>query len=316
MVWNRRARKAAGRNRLNPAWQWVWSTPVHQALVDLETFVRAQQIAEGRQRSRPVPGPNRHPQTKRVYRLRGYVVCTLCGRRIHGKPSGGTTYYVCAPKAEYRPEGHPPSIWIREDTLLDRLEDFLSVHLFGATRRQLIEAHEGTVDAEQQRERRQRLSSLRTAVADCAARSRRLVRNLQLLERPHPSLLHEIAARPTELRAQQQDLQQRLITELNTEAGEHERYRDGARVPLSKVPVTAAQLSRLPDEMSRPLFEPLQLSVRYDGRTGDAVCGIVLPFAVTNDESYGIPQSEAHAVRCEVAVPDGADAAALQERQL
>ncbi|MEV0635951.1 recombinase family protein [Streptomyces sp. NPDC050619] len=105
MVWNRRARKAAGRNPLNPVGQWVWSTaPVPQALVDLETFVRAPQVAEGRRRSRPVPGPNQHPQTNRIYRLHGYVVRALCGRRIHGKPSGRTTYYVCAPKAEYRPD--------------------------------------------------------------------------------------------------------------------------------------------------------------------------------------------------------------------
>ncbi|NUR03994.1 MAG: recombinase family protein [Streptomyces sp.] len=88
MVWNRRARKAAGGNRLDPVGEWVWSTtPVHEALVDLETFVRAQQIAERRQRSRPAPGANRHPQTKRIHRLRGYVFCALCGRRIHGKPS-------------------------------------------------------------------------------------------------------------------------------------------------------------------------------------------------------------------------------------
>ncbi|NGO45749.1 hypothetical protein [Streptomyces ureilyticus] len=112
------------------------------------------------------------------------------------------------------------------------------------------------------------------------------------------------------------DLQQQLITEMNNEAGEHERYREGVRVPLSQVPVTAAQLSRLPDELSRPLFDALHLKVRYDGHTGDALCGMVLPFAVTNDAPHRTPESEARAVRCEVAVADGADFAALQERQL
>ncbi|MEV1078741.1 recombinase family protein [Streptomyces sp. NPDC050211] len=61
MVWNRRARKGNGRNRLNPVEEWVWSTtPAHAALVDLETFVRAQEVAERRQRSRGAPGANRH----------------------------------------------------------------------------------------------------------------------------------------------------------------------------------------------------------------------------------------------------------------
>lgn len=68
--------------------------------------------------------------------------------------------------------------------------------------------------------------------------------------------------------------------------------------------------------MRAQVFDALRLTVRYDGRTGDALCGIIFPFAVTNDESYGIPKSETRAVRCEVAVADGADAAALQKRQL
>lgn len=80
--------------------------------------------------------------------------------------------------------------------------------------------------------------------------------------------------------------------------------------------MTAAQLSCLPDELSRPLFDALHLKVRYAGRTGDAVCEIVLPFAVTNDAPHQIPRSEARAVRCEVAVVEGADAKELQERQL
>lgn len=38
MVWNRRARKGAGKNRLNPVSEWVWSKdPVHEVIIDLET---------------------------------------------------------------------------------------------------------------------------------------------------------------------------------------------------------------------------------------------------------------------------------------
>jgi len=81
------------------------------------------------------------------------------------------------------------------------------------------------------------------------------------------------------------------------QVAEAERYREGVRVPLSQVPVTAAQLSRLPDELSRPLFDALHLRVRYDGRTGDAVCRIVLPFAITNDAPHRTPKSEARVVR-------------------
>lgn len=316
MVWNRRARKAAGRNRLNSVEEWVWSpTPAHAALVDLETFVRAQKVAERRQGSRRASGPNSHPQTKRVYRLRGYVFCALCGRRIHGKPSRRSTYYVCAPKAEYRPEGHPPSIWMREDALLEHLANFLCTHVFSPARRQLLDEYAEVVDGQPQQERQQRVASLRAAVADHAARSRRLVRGLELLDRPDPSLLHEIAERHAELRVQQHTLQQQLAAELNEE-GHHDQYRQKAHVPLSQVPVTSAQLSGLPDELSRSLFDALRLTVRYDARTGEAVCRIILPTAVTADASCQITQGVGLAVRCEAAVGDGTDAAAVQQRQL
>ncbi|WP_239381932.1 recombinase family protein [Frankia sp. CIT1] len=86
MVWNRRARKGNGKNRLNPVGEWVWSpVPVHEALVDLESFVLAQQVGLRRERSRTASGVNRHPQSRRVYRLRSYLFCALCGRRMLGK---------------------------------------------------------------------------------------------------------------------------------------------------------------------------------------------------------------------------------------
>lgn len=67
MVWNRRARKGSGKNRMNPVSEWVWSPePVHEVLVDLETFVQAQEVAEYRERSRSTSGLSRHPQARRV----------------------------------------------------------------------------------------------------------------------------------------------------------------------------------------------------------------------------------------------------------
>lgn len=48
MVWNRRARKGGGRNRPNPVSEWVWSPePTHEALVDLETYVKASRSLSG-----------------------------------------------------------------------------------------------------------------------------------------------------------------------------------------------------------------------------------------------------------------------------
>jgi len=107
MVWNRHARKS-GHNRANPATDWVWSPePTHQALVDLETFIQAQQVAAHRFGSRTNPGPSRHPETKRAYPLRTYLFCHACGRRMFGKTRRQTAYYACAPKKGL-PTPRPP----------------------------------------------------------------------------------------------------------------------------------------------------------------------------------------------------------------
>lgn len=51
----------------NPIEAWVWSSrPTHEPIIDLDTFVAAQQVARRRERSRTRPGPNSHPQTKWV----------------------------------------------------------------------------------------------------------------------------------------------------------------------------------------------------------------------------------------------------------
>lgn len=315
MVWNRRARKGTGGNRLNPAEEWVWSAaPAHEALVDLETFVRAQQVAERRQRSRGASGMNRHPSTRRVYRLRGYVFCVLCGRRICGKPSGRITYYVCALKAEYRPAGHPPSIWVREDVLLGGLTRFVCAQVFAGARRRSLAPHMAVVEAEQGRERQQWLASLRSVLADTAAWSRRLLHNLELIAPPDPGLVREIGERHAELQAQQESLQEQLAAALEDNQGPH-----GAGKPelFSRLPVSPVHLSRLPDDLSRPLFDALRLTIRYDGRTSEAVCRIV----VASDAAVGeaidrVTESERHVVRCEAALADRRDREALQTQQV
>ena len=106
MVWNRRARKGAGKNRMNPVSEWVWSPqPVHEALVSLETFVQAQDISARRERSHSAPGLSPDPQANRVYPLRSFILCDLCGRRMFGNTRRETVSYICNPKKAYRPPG-------------------------------------------------------------------------------------------------------------------------------------------------------------------------------------------------------------------
>jgi len=124
MVWNRRAVKTRGGSP-NPVEEWVWSSrPTHDVVVDLDTFVAAQNVGPRRERSRTAAGPNPHPHTKRSYLLRSHLFCALCGRRMFGKTRRGHAYYACTPKkGQEIPDGHPASLWVNEGALVGGLHD-------------------------------------------------------------------------------------------------------------------------------------------------------------------------------------------------
>ncbi len=271
MVWNRRARKGKGKNRANPVEEWVWSAePTHEALIDLETFVQAQQIAEQRQRSRTASGVNRHPAAKRTYKLRSYLFCVPCGRRYYGKTTHDTPYYVCSPKKAYRDQWHPNSYWVREDGLLDGLNAFLCDRVFGEVRYHLLDRNLRDLDETQGKEREERIGALRRAIADTEARSRRLIRNVEVLDEPDEEFIQDINRRRVELRAEREALQQQLD---EVEEQVHAAPNPGL---LGHLPVTPIDLAQMPDDISRRLFEALRLEIRYDGRTNEAVCTITL----------------------------------------
>ncbi|GAA1895384.1 recombinase family protein [Streptantibioticus ferralitis] len=287
MVWNRRARKGNGRNRPNPVEEWIWSPePVHEALVDLETFVQAQQVSELRERSRSAAVTNRHPQTKRTYRLRSYLFCTLCGRRFYGKTSKKVSYYVCAPKKSYRPDGHPASVWVPEAGMVEGLNDFLATRVFGEYRQELLDTNLETLDTVQRQERAERIASLHRAIAEDNTKSKRLVRNLELVEQPDQEFIRDINERRAELRKHRIGLEQQLAR-LEDEVQQ-------APNPdlLSRLPITPVDLTKMPDELCRQLFEALRLEIHYDRTTNLATCRITL----TGETIPAVSQTTSEAV--------------------
>ncbi|MDT0307207.1 recombinase family protein [Streptomyces sp. DSM 44917] len=274
MVWNRRARKGKGKNRANPVEEWVWSPePTHEALVDLETFVQAQQVGERRERTRTAAGSNKHPDTKRIYPLRGFMFCTVCGRRYFGKtphPHVGTAYMVCNPKKQYRPEDHPTSFWVREDSIMTGLNDFLATQVFGEARHHLLDRSLRMLDTTQRQEREERLTSLRRAIRETETKSKRLLRNMELVDEPDQEFIRDINERRAELRAQREALREELV------ALEDEAHRVPNPDLLNRLPVTPVDLAVLPDDLSRRLFEVLRLEIHYDGKTNQALCRITL----------------------------------------
>ncbi len=271
MVWNRRARKGAGKNRMNPVTEWVWSPePVHEALVDLETFVQAQDVAIRRERSRTAAGLSPDPQARRVYPLRSYLFCDLCGRRMFGNSKRQTTWYACAPKKAWRPDGHPVILRVREDHLLDGLARFLSCKVFGPYRHTLLDTDQEAVSQAARHEQASKAEALRRAIADTDAKSRRLIRNLELIDDLDQDFIRDVKERRAELRAHRTGLERQLA------AAEEHAHQALNPVLLDHLPVAAVDLDGMPDATSRRLFEALRLEIRYDPATRIARCSITL----------------------------------------
>ncbi len=257
MVWNRRGRKS-NQNRVNPVSEWVWSPqPVHEAIIDIEMFLAAQEIAAETERSRSAPGLNPHPQTKRSYFFRSYLRCDHCGRRMFGKTRKVAAYYVCAPKKDYTLPGHPTggSFFVREADLLRHLNTFLNSHVFGQYRRSLLEDNSAEANAKQERERR--TSTLRKGIVEAGAKMKRLVRSLELVDEPDREFIADVNERRAELRKEQAKMQAELeeleaaeVSALNPEL-------------IELLPIGYICAEEMPDSLARTLFDALRLEVRY-----------------------------------------------------
>jgi site-specific DNA recombinase len=122
---------------------------------------------------------------------------------MYGRTFRGTAYYVCAPKPGYIPPGHDgaASAYLREDHLLDGLSEFLATRVFGSYREHLLDASLRELDDAARQDRERQITAARRAISENEARSRRLLRNFELVEEPDQDLIRDINERRAELRA-------------------------------------------------------------------------------------------------------------------
>ncbi|GAA2141631.1 recombinase family protein [Actinomadura napierensis] len=279
MVWNRRASKTDG-GRHNPPEVWVWSSkPTHEALISVETFVAAQQITAGRERSRSTPGKNAaDPAACRAYCFRSYLKCGICGRRMFGKTRRGVAYYACQPPAAYRAEGHPKSLWVQEEKLLKGVGDFFSLNIFTRSRKARLESGLLKAQYTRTREWESKAEALRQAIDDIEARRTRLVRKLELLEDGDGDLMRDIRQRSAALSAERNAKLDELAA--------HERQRPVRSCPelLDLISVGEVDLTGAPEPVLRRLFEAFRLEISYDKRSGIADCKVTLTGAAIDQQ--------------------------------
>ncbi|MGA6164168.1 recombinase family protein [Amycolatopsis magusensis] len=271
MVWNRKARKT-GNNKVNPITEWIWSKdPVHEPLVPLEEWLRAQDVSGHRFGSRSTSNINaKHPQTKRSYLLRTYLFCGACVRRMHGKTRRGFAYYACAPKQGEFPDGHPASFWVREEVIVGRLNEFFSTHVFGTYRRALLDGSIRDLGVAAQREREQRLTALRREIDDTDRMIKNVVRSFALIDEPTEDLMRDINWQRAELREHKATLEAAL-----TKAEDEHQQAPNPDL-LDALPVGDVQIEELPEDVARRLFEALRLELHYDKRTNQLRCKVTL----------------------------------------
>jgi DNA invertase Pin-like site-specific DNA recombinase len=150
MVYNRRKNPRRDRGvagRVNPRSEWVWSSrPRHEPLTTRALFDAGFPIGQANKGSRAGETANRHPATTRTYRLRSYVICEMCGRRLYGKTrrvGDVYSYYACEPQRAHHAgrdwfDTHPKSLWVREDKLLALVRGFFTRRIFGPDRAELL----------------------------------------------------------------------------------------------------------------------------------------------------------------------------------
>ncbi|WP_373300414.1 recombinase family protein [Amycolatopsis deserti] len=115
------------RMRWNARDKWILSDDlVHEALIDAETFERAQQVLGARGAGRTT---RERQRTRHRYVLRGLVRCGLCGRRMQGQQSREVLFYRCRFPAEYglaNKVEHPRNVYLAERDLLGPLDAWLA----------------------------------------------------------------------------------------------------------------------------------------------------------------------------------------------
>jgi site-specific DNA recombinase len=266
MAWNRRSTKDKlhpGKN--NPVTEWVVSADqTHPELVSIETFLAAQNVAASRRRSRTdaLPGTaNRHPQTKRTYRLRSYIWCTVCTRRMWGRTLPREyTYYTCHPRDREIPDGHPRWLSLDEDKLLDLLTGFFNSRIFGPERIQLVSTSANIAAQQTVEEHQQKIKAVQYALTDIATRQKRLFKILEENDDEAGTLYQQAKQRQAELDTEHA----RKVAELDHLERTMPPGGTGAIDLLDHLPETTINLADLPAERLRPLLDAFAVQLHYN----------------------------------------------------
>lgn len=94
--------------------------------------------------------------------------------------------------------------------MVERLSESCSQRVFGAYRRSLLDESVRNTSTDVQRDREETIIALQRAIAEAGRRSKRIARNLELVDEPDQDLIRDINERRAELRAKRTHLEAEL----------------------------------------------------------------------------------------------------------
>ena len=133
--------------------EWLWSPqPVHEPLVDMDTWREAQEAGAEHATSRDHDQPPANP-AGRVYPYRGRVRCRDCTKRMAANPYPAHVYYRCphdpaSPRHAAAHPGHPRTVQVPETLLNAITSRFLNDRVFTPRRAALLAAQLPATDAD------------------------------------------------------------------------------------------------------------------------------------------------------------------------
>jgi site-specific DNA recombinase len=194
-------------------------------------------------------------------------------------------------------EGHPATIYMREDIIVHAVNDFFAERVFGAARRDLFLANVDAADDEGQRQRDEQRARLQRKLADTTRKQDNVLRQAEDAD-PNDPFTQGLRSRYNELDAERQAVLA-SIAELDLQnSQEPERPSIEAIDLFDALPHLAVNLHKAPVELLNKLFDLTQLTIQVHYRTGEATLKVTLP----DDHIAGVTET---AYELEDEVPEG-----------
>ena len=271
LYWNRldfrRAKLGEGPVVRRDDREWIEAECRHEALIPDDWFERASAEMRKRQHSE---GSKRRSQQRRFYQLRGIVHCATGHNplRMHGKERKGITYYACSYRISYGDKaaealGHGKWQYVREDILLDTIDEFFSQHVFGPERIARFRSQHAALAKEISSERHDDRDRIEQQRADV---EKRIELQLRAIEAGvDPDL---VRARIEALKAEADEIATALAAAAATRTNNGALDLDRACELLDSLPDLGDALASADPETRRRVFDAFRLSVSLDRNAG------------------------------------------------